>query len=329
MRRRFFGTFCILIFCIVSGVAALPQLNAQSVSAGYPVYSPPRLSVQVTLLQQTYYINEPLHVHFLVINEGAEPVRFNLAEQIFLNFGFRVRSLQDINVRERDTWELHKLAARQEIDVTRNITLSPGERYGRVIDAAEWLRLVDPGVYELTGYFWMFPQRSNLDYRYESNRKRFLLEPPRDVAQAIAQEAETRSEREVKRMSADETVDYIITAKRQGDWDEYFRFMDLTRLINVFTQFRTRYVAADTSARGEVMQDFREFLRVFPSEHIEHHFVQNVTVTRDEETLNERARVECLIVYRTGQLVERKIYHFSLYRKLDRWYVESYYVVNR
>jgi len=309
----------------VLSIALLPL----RLSAEYAVLEAPRLAVQVDLLQRTYYINEPVPVYVTVVNESAAPVRFNLAEQLFLNFDFRIRSLQDMPVKERDTWQLHKLAARQQVDVTRSVTLAPGERFGRVIDVAEWLRLVSPGVYELTGYFWIFPQRSDLDFRYESNRKRFLLEAPRDVAEAIALEAESRSEREVKRMSADETVDYIITAKRRGEWEEYFRFMDLTRLINVFHQFRARYVAADTGSRAGVMDDFKSFLRAFPSENIEHHFVQTVTVTRDEETLNETARVECLIVYRTGQLVERKTYHFSLYRKLDRWYVESYYVVNR
>ena len=297
--------------------------------AEYAVFQPPRLQVQLDLLQQSYYINEAIPVHVTVVNGSSEAVRFNLAEQLFLNFDFRVRTLQDMQIKERDSWQLHKLASRQAVDATRDITLAPGERFGRIIDIAEWLRLVEPGVYELTGYFWIYPQRSDVDYRYESNRKRFHLQAPRDVAQAITIEREERALREIKRMSADETVDYIITAKRRGEWDEYFRFMDLTRLINVFHQFRERYIAADLAARNGVMNDFRNYLRVFPSEHIDHHFVQSVTVTRDPETLNESARVECLIVYRTGQLVERKLYHFSLYRKLDSWYVESYYVVNR
>jgi hypothetical protein len=289
----------------------------------------PRLQIQIDLLQRTYYINEPLPVYVTVVNESPEPVRFSLAEQIFLNFDFRVRNMRDMQVREREAWQLHKLAARQQVDAERHVTLAPGERFGRVIDIAEWLRLVEPGNYELVGFFWMYPQRSNLDFRYESNRKRFLLEAPREVVQAITVERTDRNERQIRRMSADETVDYMIQAKRNGDWDEYFRFMDLPRLINVFHHFRARYVAADLNGREEVMRDFRAFLRVFPSEHIEHHFVQNVRVTRDEETLNETAQVECLIVYRTGRLVERKMYHFSLYRKLDRWYIESYYVVNR
>jgi hypothetical protein len=288
--------------------------------------------VQVDLLQRTYYINESIPVHVTVVNAGTEPVRFSLAQQIFLNFDFRVRNLQDMQVKERDDWQLHKITTRQDIlqnEAERSITLAPGERYGRIIDIAEWLRLFDPGVYELTGYFWLYPQRSSYDYRYESNQKRFLLEPPREVVQAIAVEKATQSEIDVKRMSADETVDYIISAKRRGDWDAYFRLMDPTRLINVFQPYRARYIAADLGARADVMNDFKDFLRAFPAEHIEHHFVQNVTVTRDEASLTETARVECLIVYKTGQLVERKNYYFSLYRKLDRWYVESYYVVNR
>ncbi|MDR2735087.1 MAG: hypothetical protein LBC99_10725 [Spirochaetota bacterium] len=319
MVRRIFFTIYMCVFAL--------RLFAE-----YPTLEAPSLSVQVDLLQRTYYINEPIPVYMTVVNTSAEPVRFSLAQQIFLNFDFRVRSLQDMQVKERDDWQLHKLASRQDIlqaEAARSITLAPGERFGRVIDIAEWLRLIDPGVYELTGYFWMYPQRASYDYRYESNRKRFLLEAPREVVEAIALEKATQSETEVKRMSADETVDYIISAKRRGDWDAYFRFMDLTRLINVFHQYRARYVAADLASRSSVMDDFKNFLRAFPSEQIDHHFVQNVTVTRDEATLNESAKVECMIVYRTGQLVERKIYHFSLYRKLDRWYVDSYYVINK
>ncbi len=289
----------------------------------------PGLRVQIDLSQRTYYINEPVPVRVLVVNESDRPVRFDLGRYLFQNYNFRVRSLKNTEVRERESFQLEKYAARQDLAPGRVLTIAPGERFGREIDISAWLRLNEPGTYEVTGYFLLRPVRSPVDWRYESNSKRFVLQPPRDVANAIHDDRVRQDDRDTKRLSAGETVDYIIAAKRRSDWNSYFRFLDLDRLIMVFTQFRTRYTAAEIAGRPGVMEDFRRFLRTFPSEHIEHHFVKNVSVARDEETLNETARVECLIVYKTGLLVERKTYHFSLYRKLDRWYVTSYYVVNK
>ena len=306
------------------------SLSAAGLSASQDlVREVPGLRVQIDLSQRTYYINEPVQVRVLVINESDQPVRFDLGRHLFQNYNFRVRSLRNSEVRERESFQLEKYAARQDLAPGRVLTIAPGERFGREIDIAAWLRLAEPGTYEVTGYFLLRPVRSPVDWRYTSNSKRFDLQPPRDVADAVRDEVVRRDERETKRLSTGETVDYIIAAKRRSDWNAYFRFLDLERLIMVFTRFRTRYVAAEMAERGTVMEDFRRYLRVFPAEHIEHHFVKNVSLTRDEETLNETAKVECLIVYKTGLLVERKTYHFSLYRKLDRWYVSSYYVINK
>ena len=314
------GIFSVAILCLLASRLPASQDLLQEV---------PGLRVQIDLNQRTYYINEPVPVRVLVINDSTQPVQFDLGRHLFQNYNFRVRSLNNVGVRERESFQLEQLASRQDLAPGRSITIAPGERFGREIDVSSWLRLVEPGTYEVTGYFLLRPRRSPVDWRYASNSKRFVLQPPRDVAVAMRDERARREDRDGKRLSAGETVDYIIAAKRRSDWNAYFRFLDLERLIMVFTRFRTRYVAAEMAERGTVMEDFRRYLRVFPAEHIEHHFVKNVSLTRDEETLNETAKVECLIVYKTGLLVERKTYHFSLYRKLDRWYVSSYYVINK
>lgn len=318
-----------MVFARIS-VFAILLLAAVNLSASQDLLrTVPGLRVQIDLLQRSYYINEPIQVRVLLVNESDRPVRFDLGRHLFQNYTFRVRDLRNTTVRERESFQLEKYAARQDLAPGRVLTIGPGERFGREIDITDWFRLVEPGTYEVTGYFFLRPVRSPVDWRYESNSKRFDLQPPRDVALAVQQEAVRHDEGEVKRLSAGETVDYLITAKRRSDWKAYFRFLDLERLIMVFTQFRTRYLAAEIAERGAVMEEFKRYLQVFPSEYIEHHFVKHVSLTRDEKSLNETARVECLIVYKTGLLVERKMYHFSLYRKLDRWYVSSYYVINK
>lgn len=289
----------------------------------------PKLEVRLQLLRDVYRMNRPLPVLVEIVNRDDRPVTLMLGDRLLYNFRFRVRTLRNELVKDRLEYALRLQESRSRAVPARTVVLQPGERYGRTIDISPRKLLTVPDRYQLTGYFYMRPQRTDADTGFTSNSLRFTLKPPEMVSRAAAVRRDRRLQALDRRLTPGETVDFAIRAKRQRDWENYFRFMDIKQMINLFQKYAKKYQDAVFSDKPQVMQDFKDFLKRFPAEQIVHHFVQQSTVTRDEKTLDENAQVQCLIVYRDGQLLEKKIYHFSLYRQLDNWYISGYYVVNK
>jgi hypothetical protein len=302
--------------------------------SGEPLAEPawpaaPSLVTRIRLLNERYRIGEPLEVHVSVENTGNHPVTITLSRFLHRNFEFRVRSLANLPVKPRTDFLLESDRESTSPDSGRPLTLLPGEKFGRVIDAAAWLDLVNSDRYEITGYFYARPKRSPLDAHLASNSLRFRLDPPEPVLAAIAAGRKQKIARDNRVLSPSETVDAMIEAKQRRDWSGYFRHIDLVRLIQTsFPAYRERYQAAPFSRRQEIVDEFREFLKSYPAETLERHFTSQAILRRDEETLNETAEVTSRIEYRTGELLEKKLYYFSLYRKQGRWYVSRYSVQN-
>lgn len=304
-------------------------LLPQGAAAEGATLSGPKLEMRVQLLNEIYRMNRPLPVHVEVINRDNRPVTLYLGNNLLHNFRFRVRTLQNVTVKDRIAYQLKLEDSRNQPVKTRTMVLQPGEKYGRVVNLTPRKLLVKPDRYQVTGYFYLRPQRTDADRKFISNSLRFSLKPPAAVDSVVVAKRRQRLQALDRRLTAGETVDFMIRAKRRRDWKNYFRFMDLKQLVKFFHNFSGKYADAVFSKKPAVLNDFKEFLKKFPAEQITRHFVQQVTITRDEQTLDETAKVQCLIVYRDGRLLEKKIYHFSLYRQLDRWYVSGYYVVNR
>ena len=289
----------------------------------------PVIRTHITLLKQVYRINEPVLVYFTVINTGNKPVTIHLSRDLHRNFAFRVSTLQNIRIKQRDDYFLKIMEARSRDIKGRPLTLQPGERFGRTIDIASRLRLTTPNHYRLTGYFFLQPKRTEQDTKYSSNNIRFILKPPLAVARIIKRHQRLKRKYIGKRLSAAETVDFTIRAKRKQDWINYFRFMDLHKLVNVFSVYSKQYAITPFTRKYKVIHKFKEYLKVFPAKKIIRFFVKRVVITRDQLTMGENAQVECRIIYKKDRLKERKLYYFSLYRKMDRWYIYKYYVVNK
>lgn len=288
---------------------------------------PPRLEAQIRLLRQVYRIHEAVPVRFTVINKGTRPVTLHLAKKTYRSFRFRVRSLQNIPVKLRKEFQLRILAERASEPRSRTLVLHPGERYGRVINLAARHRLVRPRHYEITGYFYLKPMRSEQDPAFTSNRVRFILKPPLPVEHLVRkQRRKSRIER-LRRRSPMDTVRFTIRSKMAREWDNYFKYIDLPRLIDVFGQFRERYRAASVNQRVAIIEEFKQYMKTYPSERILGFFVSEATVKKDEKSHEEEATVKCRITYKNRKgLVEKKMYHFSLYQRMDRWFIYRYWV---
>jgi hypothetical protein len=211
--------------------------------------------------------------------------------------------------------------------------LLPGEEYGRAFNLSERFVLDEPGHYVVHSHFFIQPLRSEFDWFVRSNMLRFQLNPTPLVARRIA-EHKDRAEHDVMRlMDPAQTVQFMLNAKQNRDWENYFRYMDAVRLIDTsFLNFKDEYAAAPFGRKEAVVHRFKEFMKDYPSERLEYFHVDRVIVERNEQTGGEDAQVICRIHYRHSgiarELVERKTYHFRLYRQNERWYVYSYYVVN-
>jgi len=285
--------------------------------------------VEIRLMREVYRMNRGLLVYVSVINRSNKKVEIEVGKQLFHNFRFRVTTLKNIEVKKRKSYLLDLIRDSSKISETRKIILAPNERYGTVIDIGKRFRLNNPERYRISCKFYRTPYRSVYDEAFLSNSMRFSLKPPAVIVQAVDKWRDRNVKKLWNRLTPGETVDFVLNSRRAGRWTEYFRYMDLNKLINIFDIYKKRYDAIAIDKKGSVMRDFRDFLKTFPAKQIKSHFVKKVIVLKDEKTLNKTAEVECRIVYKKKRLIEHKTYFFSLYKEFDKWYIYKYYVVNR
>ena len=289
----------------------------------------PPIEVRIKLLRQVYRIKQEIPVYVYIVNKGNKTLKINLSKHIFQNFAFRIRNLKNIAVKYSDNFFLYRMKNRYNVSGQRLVTLKPKEHFGRVIDIEKLFRLVEPDHYEITGYFFQNPARSNVDRRVASNSLRFILRPPRRVDHLVKKMNTKRQVYMGQKLTPGETVSFTINSKMRRDWQAYFRYIDVLKLIGIFNNYSNRYGTASFMNKRKVLADFKVFLKDFPAKTIVKFFVKRITINRDKLTLGEDAEVLCNIVYKKNRLIERKDYYFFLYKKFDRWFIYKYYVVNK
>jgi hypothetical protein len=107
-----------------------------------------------------YRIGEPIDLEFIVRNTGSEPMVIYLHEEQFLNIDYRVRTMKNQPVLEREEFFLHKeLVRRNGIAQGRleTKTIQPNQLFGITSRITDYYALQQPGRYVVEGIFYPHP----------------------------------------------------------------------------------------------------------------------------------------------------------------------------
>ncbi len=279
------------------------------------------MRVFIKVHKVVYEQQEPVFVRFFVKNQERKAIDLKIAKMNFLNFSFSVKNLKNQMIGERNNFYLYKQRNSDNRNY-RTIRLAPGDIYGKTIDISKLFRLDKTGYYIVQGYFYPVPYGFHDVNHYPSNKIRIQIRYGTRRLR-VAREIKKKMRRELeKQRSPYETIEFILKSKLKKNWEHFFRYIDLDRLIEIYPDYYKRYKDVRPSKRQALIKKFKDYLKKYLEEQMVSFEVYRTIINRDD------AKVYANIIYRYRGSKFKKRYVFSLYKRGKHWYLYYYYVMN-
>lgn len=274
-----------------------------------------------------YFPDDAIRVKMTIRNESGETYHFRLAENRMFNIDFDVRTLTNRELEASEKFSRER-ASNQQV-FYREVTLAPGEEYAFTEDLSDYVEIPGSGMYVVRAQF--YPELVTTSERegLSSDRLMLSVRPPAsgiDAAEAAVDE-ETGEVLEREALSPDEVVRYTLDARRRGQWNRFFLYLDLESLLRSSPERERRYQRLSEEARREEIEDFREELQ---SETIE----DTINAVPDDYEIirttysDEEGRVVARLRFEYTDFTEIKEYTYFLRRVNDYWEIHDYNVTN-
>jgi hypothetical protein len=301
------------------------------INIGYSQYNTTDSEVDITIKfhnKQIYYMNEPIIIEFQIVNRGEQPFLFISAYKKLFTFDFEIYTKTNRPVEHSKEWFINK--GQYEAVLTDEIVLKNTEIYGVRIDINDWFDFKEQGEYVIRGVFYpdliTDPERK----LYSENELTLNLHPP--YTEEIREKERVEEIKKVKASSLPpyEVVDFALKALMDKDYELYFLYINFDKFILQFENAKKKYMDARDIDKPLVIEEFKKYLMgknkleaipysdAIPSDYeIEETYIKK----RD-------AQVKVMETFKYINLIEHKRYTYYLHLYGDKWFIESYEVVN-
>ena len=273
-----------------------------------------------------YFTESTVQIKLEFFNNGATPVRFNLAENRVFSFDFEVRSTTNIAAELAQTFVI----ARGEDSPIfyREISLGPGERFGFVTRLDDFIQMPGPGEHVVRGFFYPELYRSNTSVRIVSNALALTIHPGSvERLEAVAMELESGEMISRAALPPDEVVSTMLTSRQTENWDSFFLYLDLERLYTRTSAREEEYLRLSDAARRRTIERYRSSLEARTTEDdillIPAAFeIERTSYTSDDASVVVTQR------FAYSGFTEIKEYTYYLARRDRVWMIYDYAVRN-
>ncbi|TVR73626.1 MAG: hypothetical protein EA427_02060 [Spirochaetaceae bacterium] len=287
------------------------------------------LTVSIRLYdEQVYFPDSPVDLFITVQNETPESVRFRMADNRVFNLDFDVTG--PTNRRLESTRQFITGRTTNQV-YYRTVTLEPGERFSFVERLSDYVQIEEPAVYTVQAAFYpeLFSGRSRSTVRSNpitlSVRPGFTPETRMEMRYAAVTERALQRERK----SPDEVVEYMLEARRQGNWDRFFLYLNLEKLYRQLPDRDRRFRRMSEAQQLEELREYRARLEEQPRGEDsllvrvpDQYEILQTSYSPSEGTVVAR------MAFDFDRYRERKRYTFSLERRNGFWEIIGYEVTN-
>ncbi|GEM_PF-3652014 len=305
-------------------LGGLSNLTAQNLMNG-----PTELSAMIRLDDvKPYYPNSEVPILVTLTNNGADPLLLHMAQQRPMNIRFFAVLQTGMGLpgerQETDTLLAHQ--GQREIFI-QPLVLNPGESFSFRSDLKQWLRLSQPGLYEVYGLFVQDPRNQNTVNR--TNRITLMVRPQDESPMQGQQTSQMRMNeaREEyltrEELSPDNVIRRILTARKEGREAMYFLYINLEELYRKDPVRNNLFRRSAQAVRERFLMEFRQKLWTQDPE-----LVRIPTGWEIEKTEydSRTAQVRTLLWYDQVDFTSRRRFVFILSRKDRYWELTDYYM---
>jgi hypothetical protein len=118
----------------------------------------------------------------------------------------------------------------------------------------------------------------------------------------------------------------MLNARMNSEWDKFYLYLDLNKLILTNNIFKDKFLKADTERQRDMIGQYKEYLKKNTIDEIS--FLPNKFHIVKTEYSEGKGKVEAIITFKYLDYEENKYYTYYLNRKNDIWLVTSYEVMN-
>ena len=275
--------------------------------------------------RRIYYVEtDPIYVQITITNNSPSSYRFKLADERVFSIDFDIRTMTNRQLTEADSHK-RKRTENQHI-YFREITMETGESFSFVEDLRDYVNLRQPGSFRVQARVYPELYREAASKAVESNFLNLNLRPPLIPGpDGIPQEmdAATGAVLVRQRLSPDQVVEHMLTARQESQWEKFFLYLDLEAMLSRDAFQRRRWLAENEEGRRRMVAEYRTQLQsgvmdsnisVIPTDFIMEH----------TQYSNNEGTVIVLEKFRETNYTELRRYTYYLERKDDIWFIVNY-----
>jgi hypothetical protein len=278
--------------------------------------------------KKIYYLNttEDLKLKVSIINNSLEPFSFKLADHKILNLEFEVKTPTNITLEHADEFIIER--SRVQYAYYKEITLKTREEYSFIVELNRFAKLDRAGDFSIRARFYpellTGPAAQGLDSD--------IL--PLKILPAITQpqkmeliEPETGQEIIRQPIPPDEVVRFTINARQANEWEKFFLYLDIEKLIINNSNWRQKYKIASEEVKLFMREEYKRLLK---AKEVDEEILMipqsfDIKVTSYDP---HKGQVQVREEFWYRDYIEVKQYTYFLERKDAVWQIINYEVLN-
>jgi len=268
----------------------------------------------------------PVFVHITIKNNGAETLRFKLADDRSFSMDFNAYTVKNLRLEQTENI-IEKRTTNQTV-YFRELALEQGEEYSFVENVKNFLKIEEPSVYYLELLF--YPELYKSKYiTLKSNRLTLEVRPSPSAASSnfIPVKNESVELLKPQDISPDKVVEQTIIARQKSLWDQYFLYMDVEALIQRNPSLKKKYISVSAEERSRMLQSFKGDLM---QARIENDIVAVPESFQIEKTTYSPTEGSVTVIewFKYPNFSEKKRYTYKVQQREGIWKIYDYNVVN-
>ena len=270
---------------------------------------------------------EPIFVKVSITNKGSQPLRFKLANDRMFSLDFSVLNTKNKSLVHTEPW-VRKRNTNQQI-YFREITIETGETYAFVENVKDYITIENPGAYMLSVDF--YPELKRLsdssEMHISSNKLGLEIKPSPSVAAlgALPIASVSREILQPQPISPDKVISYMLTARQKSQWDQFFLYLDIERMIARDPIRSRRYKAEAEAGRISMIDTYKHELIQSRTDTDIAMIPVEFTIERTTYSTTE-AEVTVIEWFDYTSFREKKRFTYNLASRDDIWTVYDYSV---
>ena len=282
--------------------------------------------------KKIYYTGDNVTLRVELFNNSTENFTFQVAEPRHYNIKI---TLKDLTGRElADHYNFSREVNSVQHVYYRNMTIQPGEFFAFNVFLDDMVDINEAGIYFIQLDF--YPGIGLSKQPIKSNILDLSIRP--DIGASEYQRVIDEKTGEILRKEKkgpDEVVEYMLKSLQKSEYEKYFLYLDLEKLMLKSESKREIYNRMSESERISMIEEYRDNLlklmqtdyRTADSEDIIYVPV-SYTINKTWYTQN-RGEVIVTEKFRYEDLTEIKEYTYRLTKNDDIWMITDYIVINK